>query len=205
MLERHSSLATSTSNGGFTLVELLAAMLVGTTILGAFTGFYLAEQRALRRHQLEIAASQSLRTALEQMSRDLRSAGLDPSTNAGAGIVLATSDEVDFTRDADANGTIDSSDPVETLRFRRNGTSLESYVADGATPWVPLADNVASNGAIFRYYRCDGSEIGTLPASATDLDAIARIDVTLSVNGIGGVTFTRRESESVRLRNKVCS
>src|SRR5262245_49094786 len=131
MPERPSSLASSSSSRGFTLIELLAAMLVGTAVLAAFTTFYIAQQRSLRRHHQEIAASQALRAALEQMSRDLRSAGLDPSTTAGAGIALADTDEVDFTRDTNVDGTIGASDPAETLRFRRNGTSLESYVAGG--------------------------------------------------------------------------
>ncbi len=180
-------------------------MLVGTLLLAGFTTFYLAQQRSLRRHQQEIAASQALRAALEQMSRDLRTAGLDPSTTAAAGITLADTDEVDFTRDADANGTIDASDTSETLRFRRSGAALESYVAGGVASWLPLADSVVEASPTFRYYRCDGSEISTLPANATDRTAIARIDISLAVDGSGSIQFVRRETESVHLRNKVCS
>ena len=201
---RHSRPTTSTDRAGFTLVELLVVLVVGMGLLGAFSGFNLAEQRALRRHQVEIASSQSLRNALEQMSRDLRSAGLDPTGTAGAGITLADVAEVDFTLDGDASGAVSSTDPNETKKFNRSGTTIQSYQAGSTGSWVTLADYVAPSGTIFAYYRCDGTEITTLPASATDRAAIARIDITLTVNGVGGVTLSRTEAESVRLRNKVC-
>jgi len=118
---------------------------------------------------------------------------------------IRDTDEVDFTRDADASGAIDTGDASESLRFRRNGAALESYVAGGVASWLPIADSVVETSPTFRYYRCDGTEITTLPANATDRAAISRIDVSLAVDGSGGIQFVRRETESVHLRNKVCS
>src|ERR1051325_3486429 len=67
----------SRSNAGFTLVELLVVIVVAGLLLAGFTTFYVSQQRALRHHQIEIEASQLLRTAIEQITRDVRSARRD--------------------------------------------------------------------------------------------------------------------------------
>jgi type IV pilus assembly protein PilW len=186
------------------LVELLVSVLVSLAVLAGFTAFYVAQQRSFRRHQIEIAASQSLRNALEQMSRDLRSAGLDPTGGSGAGLTLADTAEVDFTLDADADGAVSSTDPAESKRFRLNGTTIESYQAGSTGSWVPLADSVS--GLTLSYYACgQTSPMASLPLSSADRAAVVRIDISVTVGGSGGITLTRQETESVRLRNRVCS
>ena len=199
-----SPITKSPSVAGFTLIELLVVMLVGAVLLASFTGFYVAQQRTFRRHQIEIETSQALRTALEQISRDLRAAGRDPLGTAGAGITLADGAEVDFTLDANNDGAVGASDPNETKKFRRNGSAIESYRADQATPWTALASYVSGAASVFSYRKCDGTLIASLPASATDRAAIARIDITLTVTRSGGISLSRTETESVRLRNKAC-
>jgi Tfp pilus assembly protein PilW len=173
-------------------------------LLSAFTTFFVTQQRSFQRHRVEIASSQSLRNALEQISRELRSAGFDPTSGAAAGVTLADTAEVDFTLDANMNGVIDGADPSETRKFRRNGTTIESYQSGTLGSWLPLADFAASSGVVFRYFRCDETEITTLPASTADRALLARIDVSLTMTGVGGVGLSRTETESVRLRNQVC-
>ncbi len=183
------------------MIEILVSIAVSLTMLALFTGFYVAQQRSFRRHQVEIAASQSLRNALEQMSRDLRTAGLDPTGSSGAGLTLADATEVDFTLDTDLDGL--TSGDQETKKFRLNGTTIESYQAGSAT-WVPLADSAAA--LAFSYYACGGANpLTPLPLSASARATVVRVDVTATVAGSGGITLSRGESESVRLRNEACS
>lgn len=183
------------------MVELLVSLAVSLAVLAAFTGFYAAQQRSFRRHQVEIAASQSLRNALEQISRDLRSAGLDPTGGGTPGLTLADATEVDFTLDADLDGF--TSGAAETKKFRWSGTTVESYQAGSAT-WLPLADSVT--GLAFGYYACGGTTpLTPLPLDAAARATVMRIDVTLTVGGSGGITLSRSETESVRLRNEACS
>ena len=208
---------TTNTDDGFTLIETLVAFLVATLVLTAFAGFYVATQRGIRRQQVEIASSEGLRVALEEMARDLRSSGLDPavtavtadsSSKAGSGITSADVREVDFTLDADASGAVSSTDPLETKKFRQSGTELQSYQAGTTGSWITLADSIATAGtagAIFRYYKCDGTEVTSLPASGTTAAAIARVDLSLTVTGTGGTSFSRTETGSIRLRNKGCS
>src|SRR2546430_16998139 len=62
---------------GFTLIELLVVIVVAMLLMAGFTGFYLSEQRAMKHHQMEVQLSQGLRAALDQISRDGRSARKD--------------------------------------------------------------------------------------------------------------------------------
>lgn len=180
-------------------------IVVGGLLLAALTTFYLSEQRAFRQQQIEIQTSQSLRVALEQIVRDLRVAGRNPTGAADIGLTHAAANEVRFTLDADA---VSGTPPVLTNRnehkgFRLNGTAIQTYLADNAlSPWQDLADHFdPALTQIFRYYDGNNAELTSLPV--VDLGAIRRIDVVLTVTNTvpGGGTITRTEAASVRLRN----
>ena len=182
---------------GFTLIELLVVMAVAGLLLAGFTTFYLSGQRATRRHQLEIEASQALRTALEQISRDLRSARRDPVNfpNNQPSFVTATPSTVEFQLDYDDNGAALSTDPNEHKGYRLNGTTIEQLDTSTNT-WVSLANNVSA--LTFGYYDCSG-------VTTAVLASIATVDVTITVTpAIIGSSSSRTETERVRLRNVRC-
>jgi type IV pilus assembly protein PilW len=204
---------------GFTLVDALASIVVGTLLLTAFAGFYVSEQRAYRRQQVEIALSQNLRIGLEQIVRDLRVAGRDPTGSAHAGLLSSlNANQVDFTIDYDSDGTVTSTSGNERKGFRRCGTTIETYVAstslssspcDGASGWQTLAESISASSpsSVFRYYKASGSswtELTSFPLSSTDLGLVTRIDVTLTATTnapYGAGTISRTEAATVRLRN----
>src|SRR4051812_11367781 len=77
MSNERTTTKSAEGSSGFSLIELLMVILVGTILLGSFTGFYIAQQRAARRNEVEIETSQALRAVVEQISRDLRVVGRD--------------------------------------------------------------------------------------------------------------------------------
>jgi type IV pilus assembly protein PilW len=189
---------------GFSLIELLVSILVSAILLTSFTAFYLSEQRAMRHNQIEIEASQDLRVALEQMSRDLRSAGrnlLAPCTPL-SNFVTATEDTVEFQLDANDDGVVTATDVNEHKGFRRtNANDLEEY--DAATDtWAALATGITE--LTFAYRACDGTVL-TAPVAAPGTN-IATVDISITVNRpiVGGLPVNRTEAESVRLRNVLC-
>lgn len=198
---RPPRLASRRVEGGFSLLELLPAIAIASLIVAGFTTFYLSEQRNFLHGRADVGASQALRGAIDQMTRDLRMAGRDPK-NVGCGFTVATANEIQFNFDGDDNGTCGETAKGELRGFRRSGTNLESLVAPGSVaPWEVLAEGVAA-ATVFTYWQDDGG--GTLTASnpPTNLANIRRIDVTLRVNRtapIGGVS--RLESASVLVRN----
>ena len=198
---------TTSRDRGFTLIELLVVIAIAGVLLAAFTGFYLSEQRAARHHQIEIETSQALRMALEQISRDLRSARKDltrdpsdPVTNPGAGAAFLTADAhaIEFTLDANDDGTITSADSHEHKGFNFDSAAATIEVLDAtAGASSTLADYVSDLS--FTYLDCN-------QATTATLDAIASVGVSITVTRpvIGGLPVTRTETETVRIRNKAC-
>lgn len=62
--------------GGFTLIELMVAMLLGLIVIGGVTSVFLAGQQTYRANEALSDVADGSRTAFELLSRDLRGAGL---------------------------------------------------------------------------------------------------------------------------------
>jgi prepilin-type N-terminal cleavage/methylation domain-containing protein len=198
------------AESAFTLVELLVVMVVGAVLMAGFTGFYLSEQRATRHNQIEIETSQALRTALEQMSRDIRSARQDLTydylTNTGGAsptFSTTTGTAVEFTLDYDDSGTITATDPKEHKGFSFNSTTGILSALDAASnTYFTLAENIdisgsPCNGTMFSYLDKNGADATStgLPIKSIDICITAKRPV------IGGLPVVRTERSSVQLRN----
>jgi type IV pilus assembly protein PilW len=199
---------------GFTLIELLVVLLIAIVLMAGFTSFYLSQQRALRRHDIQMDTSQGLRVALEQMARDIRSARKDltrdpvkPTTTPGAAaaFLTATATSIEFQLDSDSDGGVTSTSTDEHKGFALSGTNLTQLDASTGTYNV-LAENVT--GLTFSYFDCNGNSIAAPVTTAANLDSIASVGISVTVatpTSVGGIPFSRTEVEKVRLRNKVCS
>ncbi len=197
-----SSRTTRYPERGFTLIEAVAAMLVSSIVLAGLMGFYLSEQRAFAHHRTEVETSQGLRTAIEQISRDLRSARQDITGSAAPTFVSADTNTVEFELDANNDGSVTSTDANEHKGFRLNSgaSTIESYQA-GSASWSTLADNVSD--LTFAYWDCSHAAL-TAPVGSPDNIASIDISVTVTRSIIGGLPLSRTEKDTVRLRNKSC-
>jgi Tfp pilus assembly protein PilW len=196
-------------------------MAMAGLLLAGFTTFYLSEQRGFRHHQIEVETSQELRTALEQISRDLRSARKDitydfnyyeqnppppaptprPSCDPVPPTFLtADTTDVEFQLDADNNCLVTANDPTEHKGYRLTGTTIEQYDASTNT-WVALADYVQSFTLTYR----DCTQT-VLAAPVAAPNSIKSIDIAITVSRpiVGGLPVNRTETESVQLRNVRC-
>jgi type IV pilus assembly protein PilW len=197
---------------GFTLVELLAVTLLAALLLAAFTAFYLSEQRSIRHHQIEVETSQNLRVALDQMVRDIRSAGLNVSKASIASFPFVTADTtvIRFELDADGEGAVTSTSNDENKGYQIAGTTIEKYDASaGSFSGNVLADYIdltgaPCNGTMFTYRDCNGNAL-TAPVASPGTN-IASVDVCVTAVRpvIGGLPVKRTETESIRLRNVCC-
>lgn len=99
---RLSKRTTFIATGGFTLVELMLAMAVGTIVMAAVMGSFASQHRSYLAQNDVIAMQQNARVAMDLLIRDIRSAGFDPE-NRGAGITVAAANSLTFTRENDTN------------------------------------------------------------------------------------------------------
>jgi prepilin-type N-terminal cleavage/methylation domain-containing protein len=196
----------------FTLIELLVVIVVSALLMAGFTGFYLSEQRALRHHQIEVETSQALRMALEEISRDVRSARKDLSLQANPVIMTAAPDTLEFLLDADDDGIATTTSVNEHKGFRQSGSLLQTCDPDngGNCTWSTLSE--FTQAFSFHYWGCSTTnppaltDLGT-SVSGSNLAKIVQIDVSATMNRpvIGGLPVNRTESESIQLRNVRCS
>jgi type IV pilus assembly protein PilW len=73
----------SKSAAGFTLIELMVAMLLGLIVIGGVVSVFLANQRSYRTNQALSDVQDGSRIAFEMMARDIRDAGLTGCGNTG--------------------------------------------------------------------------------------------------------------------------
>jgi type IV pilus assembly protein PilW len=94
---------------GFTIVELLIAMVVALLALGAIYSTFLDQHKSYVVQEETAVMNQNLRIALFYMQREIRMAGCDPTGNADARIITANATSINFTEDV--KGDFDKSDP----------------------------------------------------------------------------------------------
>lgn len=113
----------STAENGFTLVEVLIAMLVGAFIGATILSVYHTQSRVYTSQQAVVEMQQNARAALNQLAKDIRKAGYDPESSASAGFVDSSSftsesgqvtvntskQDIAFTADISENGSIETS------------------------------------------------------------------------------------------------
>jgi prepilin-type N-terminal cleavage/methylation domain-containing protein len=190
-LKRESGGARRCSERGFSLIELLVATLVMTTVAGSVLALSNQSQARAEFEQDLVALNQSGREVADQIYRDLRLAGYPQTklfaaalnwtaanTNkVASGFVSTTSNGLTFQGDIDNDGV------VEVVEYNLSGTTLRrSEVEKNSDGTVPAADYqvFAENvtGLTFAYYRLNG---GAWTTSGVTASNTARADVSLTL------------------------
>jgi type IV pilus assembly protein PilW len=173
------------SNQGFTLTELLVAMVIsGIVAAGIYSTFY-SQQKSYMTQEQVAAMQQNLRGAMHILGREIRMAGYDPTGWAPTGIQTADLNSIRFTLDiTDDSGTGDpdgdTGDPSEDITY-----ALVDLDGDGDTDLVRNDVNGGGNHQIaenidalnFVYLDKDGNPTATLSEiRAVQASVVARTD-----------------------------
>ncbi len=108
---------------GFTLVELMIAMVISAIVMTSVYSVYSAQQRSYIVQEGVAAMHQNLRAAMYFMEREIRMAGCDPTGAANAGIQTdSTATLIHFTEDFRGKDTGDppdgdTGDPDEDISY----------------------------------------------------------------------------------------
>jgi type IV pilus assembly protein PilW len=172
---------------GFTLIEMLVAMLIAFVILGGIYVVYTSQQRSYRTTEDVTALQQNIRGAMFFLEREIRMAGYDPLLSENFTRIDAQANRISFTLDdnltgvatplnpdpTDGNGALD---PGETFTYALNGTQLRRDHGNG--PEV-IAENVS--GLAFQYFDRNGNAVA--PASGITNVYVVNVALSGMVNG----------------------
>ncbi|MGD8329394.1 MAG: prepilin-type N-terminal cleavage/methylation domain-containing protein, partial [Acidobacteriota bacterium] len=184
---------------GYSFIELLVAMTVSVILIGGLYQVLFESQATFESAQDQSALRQQARVAVNQLADELRMAGYDLGS-APERLSYAGVREIQFVADIDdgsGDAPCDLADEIaagggaERMRYRVVGTDLLLTVDcwDGGS-WgneftdLPIASDVQSARALFRYFDEDGNELlpgaGTLSAANRDLVRLVEIQLDLT-------------------------
>ncbi len=156
---------------GFTLIEVLVAMVIGSILITAIYQMFHSQQKSYLIQDQVAEMQQNLRAGLYMLTRDLRNAGYDPTGSGNFGFVtdFATpysifTPDIDYANNRTAlaftfdqipagggteDGVVDPG-PTEKVAYRYNATdrTLERYNF-GNTAWDTVATNVDALDFVF--------------------------------------------------------
>jgi len=136
-------------NKGFSLLELMIAMAVGSVFLAVIYSAYAAQQKSYTSQNQAVEMQQNIRAAMSLMKREIRMAGYDPSVSdgidndgdtnidendetSGAGITSAAGNFIQFSFDNNGNGVTTDGNESLTYGFTSGDIDLDGIADDGA-------------------------------------------------------------------------
>jgi type IV pilus assembly protein PilW len=171
-------------HSGFTLIELMIAMVIGSIMMVAVVSAYQIQVGSKNTQEALTDMNTTARAALEIMTKELSTAGCDPNNTGVAGIVNAAANDLTVSMDIGntagnsfrADGLIDG--PNEQIRYAVNAQgNLGRDRLDGAG-LQPLARNVDALDFVY----LDGNtppNVIPSPVAAANLENIRSIEITM--------------------------
>ncbi|MCG6973677.1 MAG: prepilin-type N-terminal cleavage/methylation domain-containing protein [Desulfobacterales bacterium] len=172
------------SNQGFTLMELMIALVVSLLALGAIYSTFQSQHKSYRVQQETADMHQNIRAAMYYMQREIRMAGCDPIGIANARIITANATKINFTEDVFGNtpgsnpdGATD--DPNEDITYSLD--AHKNLMRDTGGGNKVVAQNIDALDFVY----LDGASPpnvlnpGGIDVPAADLSKIRAVEVTI--------------------------
>ncbi len=199
---------------GFTLTELLVALVTSALTTTALIAFFSMQTTTLRVQNARRAAQVTARGALNFMVRELEHIGRDPRRTLFTAADPALQQADDGTLHYRANlstdwADTDATDTWENVTFQYNASTqaVEIVRGDGTYPLTDGGTNqksyVPAGGLVFTYYDKDGNPVAP-GGNAAARASIRRINIFLRVHGVPPDGYPEPEvtlSQDVILRN----
>lgn len=156
------------AEAGFTIIELLVAMVLGGIILSAITTSFMSQQRYYNAEEQVAEMVQNARAAMDMISREARMAGFNPAKVSFNGITYSTS-QLEIKADLDGDGTTSGTHEDITYTYDSSALQIKRKVGSG-TP-QPFVENIQA----FTFAYLDSS--GTATTTSANIRQI-RVTIT---------------------------
>jgi len=150
---------------GFTLVEVIIALLMSSIIGLAVYNSAKTQQDAYVSQDMVVGMQDNLRASMLFMGKEIRKAGYDPDGNLSAGFTTATSSQLTFTFDDDT-GTLDT---ITYLLYNGGTPSRPRLGRQNPTQTMPVADYITN--LEFYYTLANGTQT-TAPTTLSNIRAV---------------------------------
>lgn len=161
---------------GMTVVELMVALVIFGVIIGVVFGFLTESRQSYSSTRQKAQYQQGLRAVMSLVTREVRSAGCDPT---GTGFEsFPAADANTFRCVMDLNGDTDTVDtnPDEDVTYAFDAGTGDLTRTAGGNNVVILR---GLTNLQFNYYDADGNLLGAVPLSATDRALIRSVDLVM--------------------------
>lgn len=186
---------TTSSRGGFTIVEVLVAVAISGVVMGGIYSAYYSQQKSYEVQEKVVAVQQNLRAAMYFLEREIRMAGLDPQDIGTLGIIppstadttATTSSSLRFSEDVSDPDDVDGDDELnEPSGTKENSEDIKYEIIDqnlmrttGKDTADVTAQTIANNIEYlgFVYLDSDGTVIPTI--TAANVGSIRSVQVSI--------------------------
>lgn len=156
---------------GFTLVELLIALVVFALLATSVAQFARSMLRGVRVLEAASEAQMAARLGAQLIAGELRDAGFHPAGTLGNGLRRAAPEALALVRDLNGDG--DSADAGEAVGFQHAAAPRVLQRVLGSAPPQPLLNDVPVGGLRFVFRDAAGAVLG----GGGELDDAARARV----------------------------
>jgi type IV pilus assembly protein PilW len=156
------------NNVGYTLMELMVAMVIGMIVMASVATTFTTQTRAYSAQEQINQMEQNARGALDIMSRELKMAGYKPNGGSVTGVVSYSTTSLTIQADLNADGAVSpSGSDNEQIAYAYDSANKKITRQVGTAPAATLAENIS--GFTFTYYQSSGTTPAT---SATNIRRI---------------------------------
>jgi type IV pilus assembly protein PilW len=183
-------------NCGFTLVELLIAMVICSFLITGMVTVQKSMQKSCANQEQLSEVQQNIRASLYIIVRELRMAGYDPTGEADAAITTADSNSISFS--VDTRGAAFNSDPDEDTNDPNESITYSLFDCDGdgdldlrrqdptvvpVNAVVPVEQMVAENVEALDFVYLDEDEsVMASPVAGSDFEDIKSVQLTIVIS-----------------------
>lgn len=162
------------SKQGFSLIEMLVAMAIGSIVMAAIVNMFVNQRKAYAIREQVTEMQENARTGIDFLVRELTMAGYDPAGTSGASIIAATANSIQFSMDISKNGVIEPDENVTFLLYDdgQDGDLDLGRLSNGVT--LLIAENIQNFSLL--YTLADGTKTDA-PADPSQIRAV---DVSLT-------------------------
>lgn len=153
---------------------MLIAMAIGAIVMAAVVNMFINQRKAYAIRDQVTEMQQNARTGIDFLTREITMAGYDPEGTAGANIIAATANSIQFSMDLSKNGAIEGDEDITYLLYDDgdDGDLDLGRTTNGVTQLI--AENI-QNFAL-QYQLSDG----TTTDAPADPSQIRAVEVSLT-------------------------